>query len=251
MQRTELANLIVKQVREPDLRCFLTSPEPALFIDVGPKAISENLARTLTYCLPTTYKIHFKGRHISVVVEELAASLSEHVPQAVLDPFMEEVTFCLHLFRELTNDETPLVSLRVVDEEYVKKEHPSVSNLYHRDASAITLTKCFFGEGVIYLDNDNVRREFFETESIALSDDLAAINPDDYHITPDGSWVLLKGEMYNGMDARNMSVVNFVLGKDAQFSDYGKGRGLIHKGGRFTKSDRRLVFTVSTYKTEF
>ncbi|KIH83613.1 hypothetical protein UCMB321_2739 [Pseudomonas batumici] len=57
--------------------------------------------------------------------------------------------------------------------------------------------------------------------------------------------------MYEGIDSRNQAVINIVLGEKSHFRDFAKGKGLIHKGGRFIDTDRRLVFTISTYKTEF
>ncbi|MCP1446317.1 hypothetical protein J3D54_005449 [Pseudomonas sp. GGS8] len=234
-----------------DLSGFSQNNDPAVLIDLVAEKISNDRARDIALSLPDSYKAIFLRKDVAFIKDGLKRSLSEHLNPALLDPLLNELYLAIDLFGAITYDEKPLVSLRVVTSEYVEKEHPSVSKFYHRDAAALTLTKCFYGEGAIYLREQNTNRTYFDENSIALNDADAAIDDADCQVVPQSNWILLKGEMYKGIDARNQAVVDIVLGEGAKFKDFAKGIGLIHKGGRFIDTERRLVFTISTYKTEF
>lgn len=234
-----------------DLSGFSQNNDPAVLIDLEPGKISNDQARDIALSLPDNYKAIFLRKDVAVIKDGLKCSLSEHLNPELLGALLDELYLAIDLFGTITYDEKPLVSLRVVTSEYVEKEHPSVSKFYHRDAAALTLTKCFYGEGAIYLREQNTNRTYFDENSIALNDADAAFDEADCRVVPQSSWILLKGEMYKGIDARNQAVVDIVLGEGARFKDFAKGIGLIHKGGRFIDTDRRLVFTISTYKTEF
>jgi len=235
----------------PDLSGFSKSTDPAVLIDLIQEKVTDCQARDVALSLPDNYKAIFLRKDTSFIKEGLKRSLSEHLQPELLGALLNELYLAINLFGSITLDEKPLVSLRVVTAEYVEKEHPSVSKYYHRDAAALTLTKCFYGEGAIYLREQNTNRTYFNVNSIALNDRDAAYDDADCQVVPQSKWILLKGEMYKGIDARNQAVVDIVLGEGAQFKDFAKGNGLIHKGGRFIDTDRRLVFTISSYKTEF
>ncbi|WP_040067561.1 DUF1826 domain-containing protein [Pseudomonas batumici] len=234
-----------------DLSSFSRTDEPAVFIDLLQDTVSETQARDIALSLPDHYKAIYLNKEIPLIKTRLQETLQLHLAAELLNPLMNELCSAMDLFFRLTLDEKPLVSLRVVTAEYVAKEYPSVSQYYHRDAAAMTLTKCFYGEGAIYLREKNTRRDYFQENSIALNDADAAYDDADCQVVPPMKWVLLKGEMYEGIDSRNQAVINIVLGEKSHFRDFAKGKGLIHKGGRFIDTDRRLVFTISTYKTEF
>nr|WP_314525081.1 DUF1826 domain-containing protein [uncultured Pseudomonas sp.] len=234
-----------------DLSSFSRADDSAVLIDLLHVTVTEAQAHDIAMLLPDHYKAIYLRKDISFIKAALQESLRVHLAPELLYSLITELCSAMDLFSRLTRDEQPLVSLRVVTEEYVTKEYPSVSQYYHRDAAAMTLTKCFYGEGAIYIRERNTKRDYFQVNSIALNDADAAYDDADYHVVPPSKWVLLKGEMYEGMDSRNQSVIDIVLGENSQFTDFSKGKGLIHKGGRFLDTDRRLVFTLSTYKTEF
>lgn len=234
-----------------DLSSFIRADDSAVLIDLLQGTVSEAQAADIAMLLPDYYKAIYLRKDIAFTKAALQESLQPYLAPVLLHSLMKELCVAMDIFFQLTRDERPLVSLRVVTEEYVTKEYPSVSQYYHRDAAAMTLTKCFYGEGAIYIREKNTKRDYFQANSIALSDADAAYDDTDYHVVPPLKWVLLKGEMYEGIDARNSSVIDIVLGKNSHYTDFSKGKGLIHKGGRFLNTDRRLVFTLSTYKTEF
>jgi len=233
-----------------DFHKFTSSDHAGLLIDFKENSLNDAQVKVLGLTLPGDYKEIYLGQHKLHVIPKLRSSLSLYLAQELLIEVMNEIEMALAFFGMVTSDKTPLISMRMVTPQYVESEFPSVSQYYHRDASALTLTKCFYGEGAHYLREDNTRREFFSKNSIALDDSLAMVNQDDFCEVPQGNWILLKGEMYAGIDSRNQNVVDAVLGKNAIFNNFAKGRGLIHKGGGFSKTDRRLVFTISTYRTE-
>lgn len=234
-----------------DLASFSRVDDSAVLIDLLQETVGEAQAHDIAMLLPDHYKAIYLRKDISFIKANLQESLRPHLAPDLLHSLMNELCSAMDLFSLLTRDEKPLVSFRVVTEEYVAKEYPSVSQYYHRDAAAMTLTKCFFGEGAIYIREKNTKRDYFLANSIALNDADAAYDDADFHVVPPSKWVLLKGEMYQGIDSRNQSVIDIILGEKSKFRDFAKGKGLIHKGGRFIDTDRRLVFTVSTYKTEF
>jgi hypothetical protein len=234
-----------------DLANFSRVDDSAVLIDLLQRTVGEAQAHDIAMLLPDHYKAIYLRKDIAFIKANLQESLRPHLAPELLLSLMNELCSAMDLFSLLTRDEKPLVSLRVVTEKYVAKEYPSVSQYYHRDAAAMTLTKCFYGEGAIYIREKNTKRDYFEANSIALNDADAAYDDADFQVVPPSKWVLLKGEMYEGIDSRNKSVIDIVLGEKSQFRDFAKGKGLIHKGGRFIDTDRRLVFTLSTYKTEF
>jgi hypothetical protein len=234
-----------------DLANFSRVDDSAVLIDLLQRTVGEAQAHDIAMLLPDHYKAIYLRKDIAFIKANLQESLRAHLAPELLFSLMNELCSAMDLFSLLTRDEKPLVSFRVVTEEYVAKEYPSVSQYYHRDAAAMTLTKCFYGEGAIYIREKNTKRDYFEANSIALNDADAAYDDADFQVVPPSKWVLLKGEMYEGIDLRNQSVIDIVLGEKSQFRDFAKGKGLIHKGGRFIDTDRRLVFTLSTYKTEF
>ncbi|WP_350307477.1 hypothetical protein [Photorhabdus viridis] len=234
-----------------DLKNFPINNDSAILIDPGDKKVNKITTSKLANNLPSDYKIHFIKKNKNEILNGIDKSISSYLDSDSVGDFLFELKAAFFLFESITGDYNPLVSLRVVTQHYIKEEYPSVSELYHRDAAALTLTKCFYGEGAIYIKNDNVKRDFFSENSIAFKDSDATYNPDDYHIVPDNFWLFLKGEMYKGIDKRNQAVFDFILGENAEFKEYFKGKGLIHKGGRFHKTSKRIVFTISTYKTEY
>jgi hypothetical protein len=227
---------------------FPGGPDSGMVLDLGGMTSDMAAITRLVWALPDGYKIHFVSQPIAEATEGLAQSLREWGHEGDVDVLMREIETALGTFQEITSDGRPLVSLRIVTEEYLRKEYPSVSRHYHRDAATITLTKCFTGEGAIYLNEDNVKREFFGANSIAIEDAQAAHDPDVYGIVPPGAWLLLKGEVHPELDARNRKVFEYILGKGAELGEYNRGKALIHKGGRMIPGERRFVFTASTYK---
>ncbi|MBC3365819.1 DUF1826 domain-containing protein [Pseudomonas sp. SWRI154] len=234
-----------------DLSSFNCAEHSAILIDLLQDAVSKAQASDIATSLPDDYKAIYLRKEITFIKTALQESLRPHLVPELLRSLMNELCSAMDLFYRLTRDEKPLASMRVVTQEYITKEYPSVSQYYHRDAAAMTLTKCFYGEGAIYIREKNTKRDYFQANSIALNDADAAYDKTDFHVVPPTKWILLKGEMYEGIDSRNQSVIDIVLGKNSKFTDFAKGKGLIHKGGRFIDTDRRLVFTLSTYKTEF
>jgi hypothetical protein len=234
-----------------DLDSFSRAEDSAVLIDLFHETVGEAQAHDIAMSLPDCYRAIYLRKDIAFVKADLQESLQLHLGPELLHSLLSELYCAMNLFYLLTQDEKPLVSLRVVTEEYVAKEYPSVSQYYHRDAAAMTLTKCFYGEGAIYIREKNTKRDYFKVNSIALHDVDAAYDDTDFNVVPPSKWLLLKGEMYKGIDSRNQTVIDIVLGKKSHFTDFAKGKGLIHKGGRFINTDRRLVFTLSTYKTDF
>lgn len=234
-----------------DLSSFSCAEDSAILIDLVQDTVSKAQANDIAMSLPDDYKAIYLRKDITSIKNALQESLRPYLAPELLRSLMNELCCAMNLFYQITRDENPLASMRVVTQEYIAKEYPSVSQYYHRDAAAMTLTKCFYGEGAIYIREENTQRGYFQTNSIALNDTDAAYDKTDFHVVPPTKWILLKGEMYEGIDSRNQSVIDIVLGENSKFTEFSKGKGLIHKGGRFIDADRRLVFTLSTYKTEF
>lgn len=228
---TEFSVLDLEMSPIKDLSSFNRNTESAVFIDFMRETISEADAREICTSLPDNYKAIFLRKNIGAIETGLQESLNQYLSRQRSTALLTELYSAINLFSDITGDAQPLVSLRVVTAEYVEKEYPSVSKYYHRDAAALTLTKCFYGEGAIYLREDNIRRDYFRLNSIALSDSDAAYDYEDFRVVPPTKWILLKGEMYQGIDSRNQAVVDIVLGQGAVFKDYAKGMGLVHKGG--------------------
>ncbi|MCK6600138.1 MAG: hypothetical protein L6Q37_17370 [Bdellovibrionaceae bacterium] len=240
------------------LKKFPKTNTQVLFIDPGSKACSQEELKPLIEALPDDYKIHIPeeykkdGSNYSDISQKIEKDLLIHSQNPELSKKLAlEVAEAVNAFYSITQDLHPLASLRIVTEEYVKKEYPSVSQLYHRDSTSLTLTKCFYGNGAVYTTEDNINRNFFTTNSIATEDRFAVFDPSIEIEVKEKIWVLLKGEMWKGIDIRSQSLFDYVLGENARIKDYSKGIGFIHKGGYFNKSKKRLVFTISTWKTDF
>ncbi|WP_428510407.1 hypothetical protein [Roseateles sp.] len=231
--------------------------DPAVFIRDFASSCSQDQAAALVSRLPANYQLYlpqkyqreqgaFHGDYAPVV----ASHLRDHGgDDEACDLIAREIGEALSLFAELSGETAPLASLRVVTEDYLRREFPSVSEKYHRDSTALTITKCFFGDSIVYTDEANIRRDFFAGASIAPDDALAVFDTGIEHEVPDDTWVLLKGEMWQGIDSRSQELFDYVLGKGASFKDVFKGAGFIHKGGYFRRAPRRLVFTASSWNT--
>ena len=230
---------------------FPTDESSAVLIDVGEHTSDMANVTSLVRSLPDDYKLHLVSSPVDEVLQSISASLAEFTYGHDASDFLNELDVAIQLFEEITGECNPFISLRIVTKEYLQQEHPSVSRYYHRDAATLTLTKCFAGEGAIYLDDDNVRRSYFDSESIATRDEDAAHDPGRFNVVPPGSWLLLKGEIYPEIDERNGGVFRFMLGEDVVFGNYNRGNGLIHKGGRLAPGDRRLVFNINTFRWHF
>jgi hypothetical protein len=230
---------------------FPADDSSGVLIDFGENTSNMAGVTRLVWALPDDYKLHIVSAPIEEVLPSISESLSGYTNGHEANAFLNELDVAIQLFEKITSERNPFVSLRIVTEEYLQQEHPSVSRHYHRDAATLTLTKCFSGEGAIYLDNDNVKRSYFDIESIASHDEYAAHDPEKFNVVPPGHWLLLKGEIYPGIDERNGSLFRFMLGEEVVFGNYNRGNGLIHKGGRLAPGDRRLVFNINTYRWQF
>lgn len=237
---------------------FPLEQDQALFIDPGSSSCEQDELKPLVDALSDEYKIHIPKdyKKNSTQYHEIAKIIeNDLIDKTNLTDLSRklctEIDHAVKTFYKITNDISPLASFRIVTEEYVKKEYPSVSELYHRDSTSLTLTKCFYGSGAIYTTEENLKREFFISNSIATDDKLAVHDPSIEIEVEEKIWVLLKGEMWKGIDKRSQSLFDYVLGETADIKDFAKGSGFIHKGGKFKKSKKRFVFTISTWKTEF
>ena len=233
------------------LSSFVSGPESGLLIDFDASAVDNEILQNMDRVLPNDFLLQYLNLRIDESFSHLEKDLEQYMGQLTLRSVLAEVMLALALFYRVSLDESPFISLRVVTDQYLKNEHPSVSQYYHRDSAALTLTKTFVGKGACFIESDNVNRSFFEENSLAIDDHVAAYHPEQCRSVPDQKWLLLKGEIYQGMDERNMSFIKEVLGQGEEIKDCFKGQGLIHKGGDISKLERRLVFTVSSYHTKF
>ena len=241
-----------------DIRAFPHSSAPAILIDFEELNTTQESLSSLVRALPSDYTLHVVGTragepliHYQRQCDIVLSDLQRHVGDMdVLRNLDAEIRRSLELFHGVTKDSYPMISLRVVTDVYVKRESPSVSDKYHRDSTSLTLTKCFFGSGVIYTDEANVRRDFFRCHSIASSDEDAVLDTMIEYEVPDEMWVLLKGEIWCGIDSRSQALIDYILGPLAR-RDVFRGQAFIHKGGYLRKSPRRLVFNINSWKTDF
>ncbi|OYQ77502.1 hypothetical protein B9T11_10105 [Wohlfahrtiimonas chitiniclastica] len=219
------------------------------YSDKNINSLDEN--KLLAMSLPNNYCIQIINEGGFSIINKIYLSLREHVQnESVLNKFIYELTLAINCLAKIISVDFNLASLRIVNKEYVEKEYPSVSNMYHRDSSSLTLTKTFYGEGALYIENSNVNRDFFIHNSIAPHESLAMIESGKFKILDDGMWLLLKGEMSKSIDSRNKEFVQQIRGVDTNFDDMFLGTGLIHRGGRFINTSTRLVFTFSSYTTK-
>ncbi len=206
--------------------------------------------RELTYALPEDFVFHFLRRDYHQYESRLKKKFLKHLPDSVdTSRIISETARIVRDFARCTKVNQLLVSLRVVTPQYLARESPSVSQYYHRDSTAVTITKVYFGEGAVYVDDDNVRRAYFAAHSIQapdVSDAEILYDPSKTHMVEDGAVLLLKGEVYPDIDARSREVIDLFLSPD-KIPDFNRGNGFIHKGGGFGMGDRRLVFTASVY----
>lgn len=217
----------------------------------GPNINTLDENKQIAMSLPQDYCIHVINEGGFSIVNKIYSSLVKYInDETILCNFIYELTLAVNSLASAISIDFNLASLRVVDEKYIEKERPSVSNFYHRDSSSLTLTKTFYGEGALYLDKSNVNREFFVGNSIATHDSLAMIDPKKFEVLNDGMWLLLKGEIGKSIDPRNKEFVDFIRGGDTDYQDMFLGKGLIHRGGRFVDTPIRLVFTFSSYTTK-
>ncbi|MBI0421299.1 DUF1826 domain-containing protein [Acinetobacter sp. ACIN00229] len=219
----------------------------------SPKFLCSQECYDLTYALPHDFVFHFLHRDFTefekLLSDKLISSLSKEICEGAIIRIVDELKYILSNFVLLTGNKRPIASLRVVTPEYLEKEKPSVSQYYHRDSTALTITKVYFGEGAIYVDNNNVRREYFSKNSIQkpnIKDIEILYDPLKIHTVPDGGVLLLKGEVYEDIDSRSRQLIDMFVSVD-EIPDFNRNNGLIHKGGGFVMGSRRLVFTSSTY----
>ncbi|MGS0740373.1 DUF1826 domain-containing protein [Glaciimonas sp. GG7] len=216
----------------------------------SPTSLLSEACRDLTYALPRDFSFHFLRRDYREFEAHLTQKLTQSLPAEVkATALINEVTSALSDFAQRTAVDHPLASLRVVTPEYLACESPSVSQYFHRDSTAVTITKVYFGEGAIYADNENVRREYFAKHSIQapdVPDEVVLYNPSKTHVVPDGSMLLLKGEVYEDIDARSRELIDMFVPPD-RILTFNRNNGFIHKGGGFSMGERRLVFTASVY----
>ncbi|QPE19168.1 hypothetical protein IMQ36_08810 [Providencia rettgeri] len=217
----------------------------------GPNINTFDENKRIAMSLPQDYCIQIINEGGFSIINKIHGSLAQYInDKYILGNFIHELTLAIKSLASVISIDFNLASLRIVDEKYIEKEHPSVSNLYHRDSSSLTLTKTFYGEGALYLDESNVNREFFVDNSIATHDSLAMIDPKKFEVVGDGMWLLLKGEMGESIDPRNKEFVAHIRGGHTDYQDMFLGQGLIHRGGRFVDTPIRLVFTFSSYTTK-
>ncbi|MDQ3287635.1 MAG: DUF1826 domain-containing protein [Pseudomonadota bacterium] len=215
-----------------------------------PELLQSEDCREIAYALPSTFVFHFLRKDWSGFESSLTRKLRKALDTDVdTDGLVAETSMWVRAIAECTGADQPLASLRIVTPEYLERESPSVSRYFHRDSTAVTVTKVYFGEGAVYAENENVRREYFSTRSIQspdVPDEEILFDPHDTHVVEDGAAVLLKGEVYPDIDARSREVIDMFVPPD-RIPDFNRGNGFIHKGGGFGMGDRRLVFTASIY----
>ncbi|VWB99134.1 hypothetical protein BLA23254_04718 [Burkholderia lata] len=233
--------------------------DSAILIDFQEWNTPQAALQALVEALPDDYTLHIVGTeggkrlvHYGEHRDRILSDLRRHVGSLpVLQQLSAEIDKSLELFHAVTDDAYPMISLRIITQGYLERESPSVSEKYHRDSTSLTLTKCFFGSGAVYTDDANVRRDFFLRHSIAVRDEDAVLDTTREYTVPDERWVLLKGEIWQGIDARSQSLIDYILGPRSSPLDAFKGRGFIHKGGCLRYSSRRLVFNLNSWKTDF
>ncbi len=156
----------------------------------------------------------------------------------------------LEIFTDLTEDDSPFVSLRAITPDYFKDSKASVSAGWHRDASVFTLQDTIMGEPLEFTDDENVRREYFDMNQIqpfSSADSAILKSENGVRLVPRECVAILKGELRSDeSDEGTLDFLgNFIDTKNIE--DFNHGRGLIHRGHKDTKNGR-LVLTVSTHK---
>lgn len=205
--------------------------------------------RRLTYDLPADFVFHHVRKPIGELRARMAEKILKRLPgRSDVQSIVEEVVWLCEQFSYLTNVDQPIVSLRVVTPDYLARESPSVSQYFHRDSTALTITKVFYGDGAMYVENEDVNRSFFDEQSIQQPEtaDEEVVAPAGIKTVPQGAVLLLKGEVYPEIDKRSRAVIDLFV-PPGEIKSFNKGNGFIHKGGGFSQGDRRLVFTCSVY----
>lgn len=184
----------------------------------------------------------------SLVVSEFACEIGQRVQ--MLTRFMAELGDC----------STPFVSLRTVDESYVGGcvcgscnicigRPPSVSRDWHVDSTRLTLASTLVGAQTEYTLNKNVNRVYFIDNKIMQPRDdirLGLVDPGEVYPIPKGSIGILKGEIRQNESPEARAFYD-ELGLPTELIPFNEGNGLVHRGPKLKKGDKRLTLTVSTH----
>ncbi|AZF30316.1 hypothetical protein C4J89_0825 [Pseudomonas sp. R4-35-07] len=111
-----------------DLASFSRVDDSAVLIDLLQDTVGESQAHDIAMLLPDHYKAIYLRKDIVFIKANLQESLRPHLAPELLHSLMNELCSAMDLFSLLTRDEKPLVSLRMVTEEYVARSiRPSAS----------------------------------------------------------------------------------------------------------------------------
>lgn len=215
--------------------------------------VKNELAEELAASIRPGYQLWFHGRDLCRLPDAVEASFADLGPSrtSLLIRLRDQVVDHARFFAEVSGDERPFVSLRVVSAEYFQDDEPSVSREFHRDAATLTLFRAFAGDGPEWLENDAVRRRAFEEDSIQQLD-----RPQRWYVRGSGSihrtssstLGILKGELDpDHIDERCLEFVTSFIERD-EIPRYNVGKSLIHRGPPLAAGSRRLLLTVTSVR---
>jgi hypothetical protein len=214
-------------------------------------AIDPDETRTAMKSLNKPLQVWFINEHVTDPKARINAAIRENGGDpAPWTPVSADVAHLYKLFIELTGEQKPFLSLRVIDATYFDKSKSSVSSEWHRDCAALTLFATYIGYGTQWTPDSNVKRDYFVTrqqQNVNDPDEMLLHDPALVMTTSINGLGILKGELHR--HDNDLGTVDFL----SNFSsvdrdvDFNIGRGLIHRGPARSSSDHRLLLTISTF----
>lgn len=163
--------------------------------------------------------------------------------------FIKDICQLVELFVRLTNDTTPFISLRTIDEQYFKANKKYVSKNFHVDTSVLTLICSYCGKGTMWLENENILRDEFDREKMPTNPTIIENqNGETVKEMKVYEIAIIKGEIRANEEPKNIDfILNFITKEEIEI--FNVGNGLIHSGPGYSEDDeKRLLITISTMK---
>lgn len=208
---------------------------------------------TICKNLDSKYEFHFYNENLSCLEKKLFSSLyNSGIQKKLARNFSNELYKLTKRFFTSLDKVNPIFffSLRKISSEYLKNNNPSVSDSFHRDGSCWTLTNTFYGDGVEWIPNNNVKRDFFTKNSIQTTYDLSEICLDPsikFNNVEKNKTIILKGELYPDIDKRTSEFISNFLDLN-YIPNFNKGNSLIHRGAPCKDNSFRVVLTINIFE---
>ncbi len=234
------------------LASLIATPEINLLVLASAsEGICEGLSAAQNLLAPG-FQFWAINQPLETISARLASSLLSLGPldEELRADLFRDLNCLLASFTIYANCLRPFVSLRCVDADYLRANKDSVSACFHRDSTVLTLTKTYLGTGSQWVENHNVKREYFASHwkaPLAVPLSTFLYKPEQIHTLATGAVALLKGE-FNCLTADDETkefLTNFL--PPAAKLVVNQGAGLIHRGPPLGLSERRLVLNISSF----